>query len=96
MIWQWHWTPSIAPSGLAIYEGALFPQWSGDLFVGALVNREVRRLEMKGGRVVGETAMFGELGARVRDVRTGPDGAIYMLLEGEPGRLVRVVPERRE
>ncbi len=87
-----YWVPSIAPSGLAVYEGRAFVQWQGDLFVGALVDREVRRLKLEGGRVVSETPMFAELDARVRDVRAGPDGLLYLLTES-PGKLVRVVPE---
>jgi len=84
-----YWVPSIAPSGLTIYEGNLFPEWKGDLFVGALVNHEVRRLDVSGGKVIGEEALFSELDARIRDVRTGPDGALYILT---PDRIVRVVP----
>ena len=84
------WTPSIAPSGLTVYEGALFPRWQGDLFVGALVDRDVRRLDVEGGEIVGEEVLFGEIGERIRDVATGPDGAIYILAEGEPGTLWRV------
>lgn len=84
------WTPSIAPSGLTIYEADLFPDWRGDLFVGALVNREVRRLELDGGRVIDEEALFSELNERVRDVRAGPDGALYVLISD---RVVRVVPD---
>ncbi len=56
-----YWVPSIAPSGLTIYEGDLFPEWKGDLFVGALVNREVRRLDLVNGEVVAEETLFGEL-----------------------------------
>jgi glucose/arabinose dehydrogenase len=85
----YQWTPSIAPSGLAVYSGALFPEWRGDLFVGALVNREVRRLKLKGREVVHEQPVFGELGVRIRDVRNGPDGALYILT---PDRIVRAAP----
>jgi len=84
-----YWVPSIAPSGLTIYEGNLFPEWKGDLFLGALVDHEVRRLDLSGGKVIGEEALFSELDARIRDVRTGPDGALYILT---PKRIVRVVP----
>ena len=84
------WVPSIAPSGLTIYEGNLFPEWKGDLFLGALVDHEVRRLDLSGGKVIAEEALFSELEARIRDVRTGPDGALYILT---PDRIVRVVPE---
>ena len=83
------WTPSIAPSGLTIYEAGLFPEFQGDLLVGALVGREVRQLELEDGRVVDEHSLFGELAARIRDVRTGPDGALYVLT---PDRVVRVTP----
>ncbi|HKL63701.1 MAG TPA: PQQ-dependent sugar dehydrogenase, partial [Woeseiaceae bacterium] len=84
------WTPSIAPSGLTVYEGAPFPEWRGDLFAGALVGKDVRRLDVEGGEIVGEEVLFGEIGERIRDVATGPDGAIYILAEGEPGTLWRV------
>jgi len=86
---EYYWVPSIAPSGLAIYEADLFPEWKGDLFVGALVDREVRRLDMSGGRVIAEEALFSEIAARVRDVRAGPDGALYILT---PDSIVRVSP----
>ena len=85
----YHWEPSIAPSGLALYEGSLFPEWSGDLFIGALVDREVRRLDLEDGRVNGEEVLFEELQARVRDVRVGPDGALYILT---PDKIMRVTP----
>ena len=85
-----YWVPSIAPSGLAVYEGAIFPEWSGDLFVGALVDQEVRRLEVSGKEIGAEESLFSELKARIRDVRVGPDGALYILTNGSPGELVRV------
>jgi len=88
-----YWVPSIAPSGLCIYDGDLFPEWKGDLFLGTLVNRDVRRLDLAGGTVVGEEALFGELDARIRDVRVGPDGALYVLT---PDRVVRVAPGRQD
>ena len=83
------WTPSIAPSGLSVYEGPLFAEWQGDLLIGALVAREVRRLDLEAGRVVGEDALFSELDVRIRDVRVGPGGVIYLLT---PDRVVRVMP----
>ena len=87
-----YWVPSIAPSGLTVYEADLFPEWKGDLFVGALVNREVRRLDLSGGKVIGEEALFSELDARIRDVRTGPEGALYILTSD---RVVRVTPAKQ-
>ena len=89
---EWQWTPSIAPSGFALYTGDLFPGWKGDLFVGALVGRDVRRMELDNGRVVAEESVFGELDARIRDVRNGPGGTLYILT---PDRVVRVVSGQR-
>jgi glucose/arabinose dehydrogenase len=86
-----YWVPSIAPSGLLIYEGEQFPEWRGDALLGALVNREVRRLDIVDGKVVGEESLLEDLNARVRDVRVGPDGALYVLV---PDRIVRVSPAR--
>ncbi len=86
------WTPSIAPAGFAMYAGELFPEWRGDLFVAALVSRDVRRLERQADRVVGEESLFSELNERIRDVRAGPDGALYLLTDNAQGRLFRVTP----
>ncbi|MEQ9397386.1 PQQ-dependent sugar dehydrogenase [Haliea sp.] len=86
------WSPSIAPSGMTWYDGEQFPAWRGKLLVGALVDKEVRLLTLEGGRVSDETALFGELDARIRDVRTGTDGFIYLLTDAENGALVRVRP----
>jgi glucose/arabinose dehydrogenase len=86
------WVPSIAPSGLALYRGDRFPAWRGDLFVGALVDRDVRRLDLENGAMVGEERLFGELDERIRDVRSAPDGFLYLLTDSEAGRLVRVRP----
>ncbi len=88
-----HWTPSIAPSGLAVYEGDEFPQWTGDLFVGGLVSRDVRRLELDhAGTVTAEHEMFSELETPIRDVRFGTDRRLYLLTDGTPGALLRIVP----
>jgi glucose/arabinose dehydrogenase len=84
-----YWVPSIAPSGLSVYEGELFPAWRGDLLLGALVDKEVRRVDLAGGAVAGEEALFEALVARVRDVRVGPEGALYILTTD---RIVRVTP----
>jgi glucose/arabinose dehydrogenase len=86
------WTPSIAPSGLAYYEGEAFPEWSNSLFVGALVNKDVRRLSLADGKVTDEEIMFTEINARIRDLRQGPDGLLYIVTDGEQGRLLRVLP----
>ncbi len=88
-----YWVPSIAPSGLTVYEGEAFPDWQGDLFVGALVDQEVRKIEIEDGQVISEEPLFSEIGARVRDVRTGPDGFIYILTDSDSGKVLRVVPD---
>jgi glucose/arabinose dehydrogenase len=88
-----HWTPSIGPSGLAIYRGEHFPQWQGDLFVGALIDAEVRRIRIDAaGAAVEQHAMFSEIGTRIRDVRVSPDGYIYILTDSANGKLIRVEP----
>lgn len=86
------WVPSIAPSGLAIYDGAAFPQWQGDLFVGALVDEEVRQVQIEDGKAVSETPVFTEIAARIRDIRVGPDGYLYILTDSDSGKVLRVVP----
>ncbi|MEO0998331.1 MAG: PQQ-dependent sugar dehydrogenase [Pseudomonadota bacterium] len=88
------WTPSIAPSGLALYDGDAFPGWSGSLFAGALVERSVRRLVLDGDRLVSDEILFAELGERIRDVRQGPDGLLYLLTDGAGGKLLRVRPRQ--
>ncbi len=87
-----YWVPSIAPSGLTVYRGAAFPKWQGDLFLGALVDREVRRLRLEDGRVTEQEALFSELGERIRSVDVGRDGYLYLLTDNAQGRLLRVEP----
>ena len=88
-----YWDPSISPSGLDFYQGALIPEWEGDLLLGGLSGNVLVRLDMDGDAVVGEERLFqGELG-RIRDVRVGADGAIYLLTDAPDGRLLRVAPE---
>lgn len=89
----YEWVPSIAPSGLAVYRGSAFPDWQGDIFIGALAGRAVHRLDMDGTEVVGEEVLFTELGSRIRDVAEGPDGALYLLTDAEDGQVLRVVPQ---
>ena len=87
-----YWDPSIAPSGMAFYTGDAFPRWQGDLLVGALKDRMLVRLELDGREVVHEERMLqGALG-RIRDVRVGPDGAVYLLTDAPDGVVARLVP----
>ena len=87
-----YWDPSIAPSGMDFYDGEAFPAWHGDLFVGALKLRHLRRLEMEGDRIVAQEALLTGLNERIRDVHAGPDGFIYVLTDSYDGRLLRLEP----
>ena len=102
------WTPSVAPSGMTFYTGALFPEWRGDLFIATmspLFGRKVIRLVLKetpeGTRVAGEEFLLGELGGtRFRDVKQGPDGGLYVLTDvrppsAGPDKILRLVPKKR-
>jgi glucose/arabinose dehydrogenase len=87
-----YWDPSIAPSGMAFYDGDRFPEWRGDLFVGALAHTQLRRLELDGNRVVAQEALLDDLGERIRDVRAGPDGFLYVLTDSRDGSVLRLEP----
>lgn len=87
-----YWVPSIAPSGMAFYDGDKFPNWKGDLFVGALAHAHLRRLELKGDRVVAQEVLLKDLDERIRDVRSGPDGFLYVLTDNPDGRVLRLEP----
>jgi len=86
------WTPSIAPSGMAFYTGTQFPAWRGSVFVGSLKFRMLSRLEFDGERFVREERLLEGIGERIRDVRQGPDGLIYLLTDSANGRLLRLAP----
>ena len=90
----WHWTPSIAPSGMAFYTGDLIPGWKGSLFNGALKFELLSRLELKGEKAVKEERLLKNLHERIRDVRQGPDGALYLLTDNSSGRILRIVPAK--
>ena len=84
------WTPSIGPSGMTIYDGAQFPDWQGDIFVSSLIFNKIIHIEMVNGAPQQQSDMFSEIGDRLRDIRTGNDGALYILSEGDNGKLWRV------
>ena len=88
-----YWVPSIAPSGIALYNGEAFPEWQGDLFVGALAEQSVRRIDLQNGQVIGQEVLFTELEERIREVRVGPDGYFYLLTDNVDGRLLRIRPQ---
>ena len=87
-----YWVPSIAPSGMAFYAGDRFPRWRGDLFVGALRDEMLVRLKLDGEKVVKEERLLRGAVGRVRDVRSGPDGLIYLLTDSSSGALLRLEP----
>jgi glucose/arabinose dehydrogenase len=100
---RYYWDPVIAPGGMTFYNGSLFPAWKGSLFIGALGSQHVARLTINGDKVTGEERLLEDLQprARIRLVREGPDGALYVLAEGgggrgapvTPGRILKIVPK---
>jgi glucose/arabinose dehydrogenase len=88
----WHWVPSIAPSGMTFYSGELLPGWRGNLFVGALAGQILVRLELDGEKVLREERL--QLRERIRDVRQGPDGALWLASDSTDGRILRLAPAR--
>lgn len=88
-----YWDPSIAPSGMAFVTSDKYPDWNGNLLVGALRGQHLARLTLDGRRVVAEEQLLEDLGERIRDVRQGPDGWIYILTDSDDGKLIRLVPK---
>jgi len=89
----YYWDPVIAPSGMIFYNGNLFPQWQGDLFVGGMVSMKLVRLKLQNDKVVGEEWLLQDLGKRIRDVKQGPDGAIYVAADGGSSSILRIAPK---
>ena len=88
----YYWDPIIAPSGMIFYDGALFPQWKGSIFVGGLASQKLIRLVLNGKKVVSEDWLLTDQQQRIRDVKQGPDGAIYVVTDGADGKVLRVAP----
>jgi glucose/arabinose dehydrogenase len=92
----YYWDPVIAPSGMIFYTGDLFPAWKGSLFIGGLASKNLVRLDVKGERVIGEERLLKDLqpaAERIRDVRQGPEGAIYLLTDNPKGRILKLAPK---
>jgi len=89
-----YWVPSIAPSGMTFYSGDLFPAWRGSLFLGALAGQMLVRLELDGDKVVNEERLLQQLRERIRDVREGPDGALWLATDSSSGRILRLAPAK--
>jgi glucose/arabinose dehydrogenase len=90
----YYWDPVVAPSGAEFYTGNAFPDWRGSLFTGSLKDRMLVRLSLENNRVTGEEHLLTERGQRIRDVRQGPDGALYVVTDEESGELWRIAPRR--
>jgi len=88
----YYWDPVIAPSGMTFYTGEAFPGWQGSILIGSLQPGLLVRLTLDDGRVSGEERYLGDLGERIRDVRQGPDGLLYLLTDSRDGRILRVSP----
>jgi glucose/arabinose dehydrogenase len=90
----WYWVPSIGPSGMTFSTGDLFAAWRGNLFVGALAGQTLLRLEIDGDKVVKEERLLQQLRERVRDVRQGPDEALWLATDSSSGRILRLAPAK--
>jgi glucose/arabinose dehydrogenase len=88
----YYWDPVISPSGMVIYTGELFPEWRDNIFIGGLSSEALVRLMMKNDRVVGEERLLTDLGARIREVVQGPEGALYLLTDDTNGKLLKLTP----
>lgn len=89
----YYWDPVVSPSGLTVYSGDLFPEWKGNFLIGGLSSKALVRLVLRGDRVVGEERLLMDLGARIREVVQGPDGAVYVLTDDRAGKLLKLTPE---
>jgi glucose/arabinose dehydrogenase len=88
-----HWTPVISPSGMTFYTGDLFPEWKGSVLIGGLTAKGVVRVTLDARQATGEERV--DLGQRIRDVRQGPDGAVYVLTDEDSGEILRLSPAKR-
>jgi glucose/arabinose dehydrogenase len=88
------WTPDVAPAGIAFYTGKLFPAWDGNLFVATLVGKALVRLVLDGARVIAEERLLTDLDARIRGVSEGPDGALYVMTDGQMAKIVKLTPRK--
>jgi glucose/arabinose dehydrogenase len=89
----YHWTPSIAPSGMAFYDNNNYTAWNGTLLVGDMVPGELVRLTLDGDKVIKEERLLKDLDSRIRDVMVGKDGSIYLLIDADEGQLLRMKPQ---
>lgn len=90
----YYWDPVIAPSGMEVYTGTAFPEWQGNIFIGGLVSQKLVRLVLKDNKVVGEEHLLTDRGQRIRDVRQGPDGYLYVITDDSNGELIKISPKK--
>ncbi len=90
----YYWDPVIAPSGMEFYTGKAFPEWRGNIFIGGLASQRLVRLVVKNNRVIGEEHLLTDRGNRIRDVRQGPDGALYIVTDEKDGKLWKISPKK--
>ena len=90
----YYWDPVIAPSGMEVYTGAAIPEWKGNIFVGGLVSQKLVRLVLKDNKVIGEEHLLKDRGQRIRDVRQGNDGFLYVVTDESNGELLRISPKK--
>jgi aldose sugar dehydrogenase len=90
----YYWDPVIAPSGLEVYTGNAFPEWKGNIFIGGLASQRLVRLVMKDRRVIGEEHLLTDRDRRIRDVRQGPDGSLYVVTDESNGELLKIAPKK--
>ena len=91
---RYYWDPVIGPSGMAFYTADLFPAWKGSLFIGGHATNDLVRLTVDGESIVGEERLLENLRESIRDVRQGPDGAVYLLTDSSSGKLLKLIPKR--
>jgi glucose/arabinose dehydrogenase len=89
----YYWDPVISPGALTIYDGALFPEWKGNFFVAGLSSKALIRLVVENDKVVGEERLITDREARIREVVQGPEGALYLLTDGDEGKILKLTPE---
>jgi glucose/arabinose dehydrogenase len=85
-----NWTPSIAPSGMTWYGNTQFKDWQGDLLLVSLKEQKVRRIDLQNGKALSDTEVLTDIRERMRDIRTGPDGSLYILTDEEQGKLLKI------
>ncbi len=90
----YYWDPVIAPSGMEIYTGKQIPEWKGNIFIGGLASQQLVRLVVKDGKVFGEEHLLKDRGQRIRDVKQGQDGFLYVITDEENGELLRIAPKK--